>query len=189
MLTFFGEYRGHAHPHESPWVVTTPLVLLAIPSLVFGYLYGESFIEYLTPWTRHDMVPGHEHDHMYHTLEIFSAAIAIVGISLAVVLYSAIPQFLTKLAKSFPILYKNLLNKWWVDEIYEVLVVSPLRGIAKLFFGLFDRTLIDGTVEGMAIVVQTNSDLVGRAHTGQITSSMIWMLGGTLFILIFYFVL
>lgn len=57
VLTFAGSYRGHAHPHESPWVVTLPVLILGLLSIVGGVVLHEVFFQYLAEWTRGDMLP------------------------------------------------------------------------------------------------------------------------------------
>ncbi len=171
MLTFFGEYRGHAHPHESPWVVTIPLVILATLSAIFGFLWGEHLIAYLSAWTRADLLGGHEvlaKNHTYHLLENASIGVALLGMALAVILYSALRRLPMRLASWFSWLYRALSRKWWVDELYDYLVVRPLRGFAEFCFVAIDRAVIDATVNTTGLVVEVNGEMARTIHTGKI---------------------
>ena len=121
MMTFFGKYRGHAHPHESPWVVTVPLIILGALSAVFAAMYGEHLLHYLAPWTRADIAAGHEAleaNHMYHLLERISIIVAISGITVGALFYSAWAGIPRALASNLKPVYQALLNKWCVYELY-----------------------------------------------------------------------
>lgn len=190
MLTFFGEYRGHAHPHESPWVVTGPLIILAALSALFGFFFTEPFIHFMHEWTRSDIASGaFEHDEMYETLEHFSMAIAVFGMLAGFLVYGKFPQVAASAARSLAGLYQALLNKWWVDELYQKMIVRPLRGVADFLFLVVDRVLVDGTVNGTGVFMEANGDAVSRIHTGQIAHYVMWMFGSTLFFLLFYLLL
>ncbi len=189
VLTFFGSYRGHAHPHESPWVVTVPLLVLAGLSGVFAYLYGEHLIAYLATWTRGDMLGGHEafaHNHEYHRLEQTSIVIAISGIVLALITYTKLGNIPKAAAQKLPFLYKALSNKWWVDELYNAVIVKPLAGISDFFFRGIDRGVVDATVNGTGMFVEANGDILSRFHSGRISLYALLMFLGSLFLIIFW---
>ncbi|MCB0359514.1 MAG: NADH-quinone oxidoreductase subunit L, partial [Bdellovibrionales bacterium] len=174
VLTFFGSYRGHHEPHESPWVVTVPLIILAVLSAGFGALYGHHLIEYLAPWTRPDMLVDHEvlaHQPYYHLLEYLSIGAAVGGILLAVALYTWLPKLPALFASVGAPLYRALSHKWWVDEAYDAAVVRPLRALAGALFRGIDRFLIDDAiVNGSAMFVESNGEAVRRMHTGRTSS-------------------
>jgi NADH-quinone oxidoreductase subunit L len=172
VMTFFGSYRGHAHPHESPLVVVVPLVLLAVPSAIFGKVFGPSLMEYLAPWTRADLL-HHPHSGLYLTLEYASIAIATLGIAGAAYLYGSKVEVPRALAQRFPALYRNLLNKWWVDEAYAAVIVRP----------------IDASVNGTAILVETEGRATSSAHTGQIGHYLVTMFIGMIFLTVFWLLL
>ncbi len=188
VLTFFGKYRGHAHPHESPLVVTLPLVLLAIPSICFGYLFGEELLHFLHHWTRPDMTDHAllETNETYALLEHLSMGLAVFGIVSALIVYTVKPNLVGKLVHGYPKLYRFLLDKWRLDELYALIVVRPLSGAASLLFTLIDRSIIDGLVNGAGIFVEVNSDAVGRIHTGRIGHYALWMFAGNLLLVVLW---
>jgi NADH-quinone oxidoreductase subunit L len=195
MLTFFGSYRGHAHPHESPWTMTLPILVLAVPSLAFGYLHGETLLHFLSAWGRADLLVGHEvlaQNHTYHLLEMISMGVAVTGVALAALLYGLAPKFVDSILGAVGLLrgvHQALLNKWWVDEAYDLLIVRPLSGISKLAFSVIDRALIDGTVNGTGIFVLANGEAVRRMHSGKISSYMMVLFVGSVMAVIFWMVL
>ncbi len=109
-MTFFGDYRGHEHPHESPPVMMVPLVILALLSLVGGFIPIPAFLGkfFATPEVPEDI-----------TLVVISVAFGLIGIAVAYVMYVAKPGMADSFANSLGGLYKAVYNKWYVDEIYD----------------------------------------------------------------------
>ena len=192
VLTFFGEYRGHAHPHESPWVVTVPLLVLAGLSAGFAMFFGEDMLQFLAAWTREDMLVGHDvlaKIPAYHTLEILSICVAIAGIALSWVFFSRLKEVPAKLTRALPKLYDALDNKWWVDELYEAIVIKPLRGFSAFLFSIIDRLMIDDLfVNGTAMFVDAGGEVVRRAQTGQIRTYAATMFLSVCFFVVFYLI-
>lgn len=192
VLTFFGSYRGHAHPHESPWVVTVPLLILAALAAGFGLWDDGKLLHLLSQWTRADLRAGHEafaHNEMFETLEHLSMGIAVSGIALAFVLYLFAPAVIATIAKTFSFIHKALLNKWWVDELYSAIIIKPLGLIASLFFKVLDRFFIDGTVNGVAEIVDVNQDILRSVHTGRISFYAMMMFASIVFFIVFWMLL
>jgi NADH-quinone oxidoreductase subunit L len=193
MLTFFGSYRGHGEPHESPWVVTLPLVVLALLSAFFGFADHGHLLEFLGVWTRPDMLAGHEgleHQPMYETLEHLSMGIAVGGIALAMFLYAVLPAVISAVAKTFSFVHRALLNKWWIDELYNAVVVRPLSIFAEVLFLIVDRALIDSfLVGGSGVAVEVGQDVVRRVHTGRIGFYALMMLASSMFFIVFWLLL
>ena len=143
-LTFFGETRNaKVHVHESPALMTLPLWGLAIGSVVLG-IPGSPFMHH---WFQKFMA------HMAHypeyepsaTVMACSIAAAILGITLAGIIYLKQKHWATAIAKSFPLFYRLSFNKFYVDEFYSAYVVKPFHALGRKLFG-FDETVIDGTV-------------------------------------------
>ena len=193
MMTFTGSYRGHAHPHESPWVVWVPLLILAVPSLIFGLFFGDQLIHYLDAWTRVDMKGGHHHlaetFPMYTTLEHISMGVAIAGVTIGVLFYSVLSSVPAKLAKVLPAIHRFLEDKWRVDELYGSIVVGPLRGLAGFFFKSIDRNLIDTSVNGVGTFVQANGEVARLAHTGRLNLYALFMFVGFIVLTVFWMIL
>ncbi len=192
VLTFFGEYRGHHEAHESPWVVTVPLIILAALSALFGWVYGETMMGTLVSWTRSDLAVGHvvlAENHTYHLLEMVSIVVAVSGMALAALLYMKLPNVISGFASAMSNVHKFLLNKWLVDELYGAIVISPLTKFSKLMFSLVDRILIDGSVNGVAMLIDTNGEIARRLHTGRISLYALLMLFSVLCLLLFWIIL
>src|SRR6202166_3933097 len=110
-MTFFGEYRGHAHPHESPLVMTLPLAALAVLSLGGGFIHVPGWLAPLFPAA----AEGGDDT----ILMGISVAAGLIGIALAYVMYVLKPGMADSIAASFGGLYRLVYNKYFVDEIYD----------------------------------------------------------------------
>ena len=185
---------SHGHgglPHESPWTMVLPLLVLMVLSAGFAFFFGESLIHYLAKWTRPDMLDHEklELNHAYHTLENISKVVAGAGVLLAVVLYGGMPKAVAALARALPWLHKALLSKWWIDELYSFVIVRPLRAFSQVLFDVLDRGVIDAAVGGTGIFVLSNGEILRRMHTGKIATYAMVMLVGTLCVLTFWVLL
>jgi NADH-quinone oxidoreductase subunit L len=199
-----GDDHAHGHaakPHESPWVVWLPLVLLAIPSVLIGYfaidamLYGNFFKDaiYIDP-EKHPVMQEMAHEfsdpwHMaLHGLTTLPFVFAVSGVLLAYVFYIVKPAIPAAIKARVMPLYTLLDNKYYLDWFNEHVLA---RGARMLGVGLWkggDETLIDGgLVNGSWKVVAWVSSLVRRAQTGYIYHYALVMLLG-LFAMITYFV-
>ncbi len=194
-LTFFGENRASeevkSRIHESPWTMVLPLVVLAFFSLTGGFLFGHSFVEEKDALAALDIrnVPFHaEHNlHSAHVPNlILTAMAALLGIGYAFMRYGSggnVPNP----EKSTNIFYKASLNKFYVDEIYDILIVFPFSVIAELLHWGFDMILIDGIVCGSAEIVRNLSGLFKRIQTGLMNTYAFAILTGAVVFLIYLF--
>ena len=144
VLTFFGAPREESHAHESPMVMTVPLLILAVGAAGIGLLGS--------PWLGHAMqhFMGAEagHPEAPHWLESTSVLIASAGIALALVRYGLGWQLLPEgLRVSLRPLYRLVAGKYFVDELYELALLRPIRWISGKLFG-FDTRVVDGAVNG-----------------------------------------
>jgi NADH-quinone oxidoreductase subunit L len=160
-LTFFGEERLDAHVrehlHESPKVMTVPLIILAFFSVVAGYLglpvvLGERanlFSRFLEPVIH----PAHE-AHLSVGAEwlliLASVAAALSGIYIAYVFYLKSPRTPHRVVARIPAVYRLLSNKYYVDEIYNAAFVKPMVNGSQALYDNFDLKVIDGTINGTA---------------------------------------
>ena len=115
-LAFTGDYRGHAHPHESPLVMTGPLMMLAVLSLVGGFINVPHWLEPMFAEKAENQTTGYG----------FPPALAWSASLLAYVFYVAKRGLADSFAKSMGGLYTLVYNKYFVDEIYDAAVVEPL---------------------------------------------------------------
>jgi NADH-quinone oxidoreductase subunit L len=157
-LTFYGEQRSHIHAHESPKVMTVPLMVLALGSAVVGWfavpkwwtVFPDSF-RFFETWLAH--VFGHEGaPHHIPDLELTVASVgaALLGIFLARRCY---------LWCGKGVFYRAALNKWYVDEIYDFLFVNGLSKGGGELLGAFDRNVVDGGVNGAGWITRFASRL------------------------------
>jgi NADH-quinone oxidoreductase subunit L len=152
VLTFFGTYRGHGHAHESPLVMTVPLVLLAIGSAVAGFVEMPHDLHllpgYLSQFLGGAMPVPDPNVHGFLS-EIGAMAIATgaagVAITLGWVVYAR-PQAIQGSAGLLEPFRVAAENKFWVDELYTFLLVKPFDKLAHFMAGFFDKKIIDGAV-------------------------------------------
>jgi NADH-quinone oxidoreductase subunit L len=152
-LTFFGEYRGHGHPHESPAPITVPLIVLAVLSIVAGFLNAPFADYWFTDLTNNEMTFLAELPH--HTFDIKTAAIstviALVGIAVGYVLYfgGKLPKGVTERNKAARAGYAFLANRYYLDHVYTGGVVGGIKGpIARAAYW-FNQNVLDGIVNGI----------------------------------------
>jgi NADH-quinone oxidoreductase subunit L len=174
-LAFFGDYRGHHHPHESPASMTMPLVILAVLAAGGGFI---NIPQWLSP-----MYPLAEHENT--TAMIISASFGIVGIIVAYFLYVAQPKMAESLKTAAGPLYTLVNNRYYVDEIYQSVIVQPLEAISRVVFWRgVDETLIDGgLVNGLGRVVRGWGSLFRRWQSGSIRNYATWVLAGSLIVI------
>ncbi len=175
-LTFFGEYRGHAHPHESPPLMTIPLAMLALLSLGGGYIAVPAFLGRFFP-----TVEAPED----FTLVAISVAFGLGGIALAYLMYIARPGMADSLAGGLKGLYSLVYNKYFVDEIYDAAVVKPVVGGSRvvLWKGM-DVGFIDGMVNGVGALARRTGAVLRLLQSGNIRSYATWVLFGSVVVIV-----
>jgi NADH-quinone oxidoreductase subunit L len=191
-MTFYGECRADEHTkhriHESPASMTVPLMVLAALSVVGGYVglpemwaWGNRFDVFLAPVF--EAAHGGEH-HMDLGLEYglmaASVAVAFGGIGLAYLFYVARPQLPDELARRAAGAYDLISNKYYVDELYDLVFVRPTLALSNALWRVFDVRIIDGIVNGAATVMGANSSLWRRWQTGNVQHYAVSMLLGAM---------
>jgi NADH-quinone oxidoreductase subunit L len=171
-MTFFGSYRGKAHPHESPAVMWVPLAVLAALSLVGGWLFP--IPEFLKA-----MFPAIE-EAENRWLMYISVFAGFAGIGLAYLMYVVKPGMADSLAQTFRAPYQLIYNKYFVDEIYDATVITPLVGGSRmvLWKGV-DAGLIDGIVNGVGARCRDVGSVLRLLQSGSIRSYATWVLFGS----------
>ena len=173
-LAFTGEYRGHAHPHESPLVMTGPLMLLGVLSLFGGFINVPHWLEPM-------FAEGPEN----RVLAWLSAGVGIAGILISYVFYVAIPGLADSFAKSVNGLYTLVYNKYFVDEVYDASVVQPLvKGSRSILWRGVDAGLIDGAVNGVGERSRGIGAVLRRLQSGNIRSYAAWVVLGSVIVLL-----
>ncbi len=195
-VTFFGELRADHevahHVHESPPVMTVPLVILAGLSIVGGWvglpegwLWGNKLGAFLAPVTGH---PHLDHGGVLGegALMAIATLLAIAGASLAYVFYVRLPGLPMVLSWRLRGLYELLLDKYRIDELYDAIIVRPYTRCSEFFWRTVDQELIDGFVNGLAGAIGANGALWRRLQTGNVQHYALAFLGGVVVVLGYY---
>ncbi|HEY6412815.1 MAG TPA: NADH-quinone oxidoreductase subunit L [Edaphobacter sp.] len=206
--TFFGPERfdehtlghgdshdSHAHGvHESPWIMLGPLVILAILSVIGGWVgipiaFGgsdeaEHFLEpVFAAGVAGTLTP------VSHALELGLAAISVLtaafGFFIAYIFYYKKPGTASALAKKSPALYRLVENKFYIDEIYSAVIITPLLMFTRIFLGgLIDSLLVNGSGKAAGATTRGLSTLTRRIQSGNIRSYAGWLALGAAAVLI-----
>ncbi len=197
-MTFHGKSRASeevvSHIHESPKMMLVPLVLLATGALAAGYLFSGYFI-------------GHGNSHFWgeairlakentilddiHSVPFWVKTapfvMMILGFTLAWVFYLAKPGLPARLAASMPRLYQFLLNKWYIDELYDAIFVRPAFRIGRFLWKTGDGTIIDGLgPDGIAARVMAITGRAVKMQSGFLYHYAFAMLVGVAFMVTFF---
>ena len=201
-LTFHGKQRydeHQVHMHESPKSMLVPLMILAVLSIVGGWLAAPAmlnmgpdyFAKFLQPVFGGVEAVGVEAE--AHSLELWLAGVAVmtafIGFLVALWLYVKRPEKAEGLAKSLRRAYIILLNKYYVDELYAALIVKPLLWVStNVLWKAADVAGIDGTVNAIADGTAAIGDGVRRTQSGNTRSYAVWVVVGALvvFAVIFF---
>ncbi len=178
------DHHGHGHggtPHETPWVITGPLLALALPSLAIGYmtiepmLFGDFFGRAIYVADRHPAMREMNQEfhgamemglHAVTTLPFWLAA---AGVGLSAFFYLKRPDIPAAIAQRFKFLHQMLLNKYWFDELYSWVFARGARALGGGLWRRGDQNVIDGFfVNGSAHLVERVSRLVKAFQSGYI---------------------
>jgi NADH-quinone oxidoreductase subunit L len=197
-LTFFGETRSKdAHPHEPPWSMLTPLIILGVLAVAGGWIGipkalggGDQFAHFLDPVvnTASQSTPtGTEGQERLFSL--LSVVMAAIGWFFADLLYRRRPGLADRLVERISGVYGLLVHKYWIDQIYSWFIVTPLLFVTRyLLWGVADRGIVDGGGSVAAGSVRGLGALVQRVQSGNIRSYAGWLaLGAGALLLITYF--
>ncbi len=203
-LTFHGEFRGTEeqkhHLHESPGTMTIPLIILAIGAVAAGWIgippiissitgveHASWFAEFMKPVLGHpDIEASHSTEAMVMT---FSVAIAVVGIAVAWLFYIKRREIPVSLARRYGLIYKLLYNKYYVDEIYNLIVVRPTMLFSRyVLVGLTDGVIIEGIVNGVPALINRLGAKVRKIQNGLLQTYGTMMALGLFLILAIAFI-
>ena len=194
--TFMGTFRGTHdqahHLHESPSAMTIPLIVLALLAATAGFLGIPEIFAPHAHWLEHFLEPvfaasanlpsvvakkaaAEGHASLEWGLMGISVAVALIGTLSAVLRFSRKPQLEEPTGFA-----KVLANKWYVDEIYDALIVKPLDALAKFFNGFIERSVIDGLVNGVGRLVQYGSRQIRLLQSGLVGGYILLMVIGIL---------
>ena len=180
-------HDGHPSVHESPWVMTVPLILLAIPAFFSGFLgseYGGYFYQ--------RFLEG-EHFHAPAATILGIAEPGVAGLSLVIAGAGILLGFATYYWKSisapavqrrFSGVHKLLINKYYLDDIYLWLIRKVVIGVSNLF-QVFDLGVIDGIVNGVGRTLAASGSALREAQTGRVQNYGLAFFGGVVIVVVF----
>lgn len=190
-MTFLGKFRGtheqEHHLHESPKAMTIPLIILAILSVIGGwigipevFMHGGHRLEaFLAPVFAQSNALTEKH-HLSHSTEYMLMGISVAAALAALVFaWSKFSKY-QKVEKEETGLGKVLANKWYVDELYDAIIVKPVLSIAKYFNDVFEKKGIDGFVNGIGKAVNYGSRQIRLLQSGQVGTYVLMMVLGIL---------
>ncbi len=201
-MTFFGKSRMdkhvEEHVHESPMKMVFPLLMLAFLSIVGGFVglpklsVISTFLEPVFGGHGHELshaiaegsAGGHDMSLVYKMMGI-STGIAIAGILLAFLMYIVSPKLPGKVANRFKLFYKIIYNKFYVDEIYDIFIVNPIKKFSVFLWKIFDARLVDGIVNGTAKAVEIDASILKIIQTGFVRNYAFLMVFGGILIILF----
>jgi len=197
-LTFFGESRSHeVHPHESPWSMLAPLVILAVLAVAGGWIGipralggGDQFAKFLEPVVKDAALVTPEGSvNQERLFSVLSVVMALIGWFVADLFYRRKPGMADRVVARIGGLYTLLVNKYWIDQVYNAVIVAPLLFASRyLLWGAFDRGLVNGGGSMAAGGVRGLGALVQRVQSGNIRSYAGWLaLGAAALLLLTFF--
>jgi len=193
-LTFHGKFRGtrdqEHHLHESPPVITVPLMFLAVGAVAAGWVgipsllmeHGDRIGEFLAP------VLGHPHGEGSHAEEMMvmgmSVLVAVAGWFIAYQMYVKNTELPQKIGAKFQAIYQLLYNKYWIDELYSKIFIQPTLKLSdKVILGFFDAKIIEGIVNGVPNLIGGFSGKFRKIQTGLLSNYGLVMAIGALCII------
>ena len=196
-ITFFGKFKGDEekahHIHESPWVMLLPLLVLAFLSVFVDWLNALEYLpgfasEYLHHWLS-PMLLTQEHGIVIdHSTELMMN----VGTVLAVVIVGIISYVVYALRGSTPVadsnqagLTKLIANKFYVDEIYDFIIVRPIEVLSTWLHKYFDMEVLDGLVNGVGKFVVFSGSQIRKIQNGNTEYYLVFMVLGAIVLLFF----
>ena len=183
-LTFAGERRGGAEEaHESPAVMTVPMLILAVLAVLSGFV-NTPYAPVLQDWLVSGSVGeylikafGAEAGHAAMWVQVVAVLVSLLGIWLAYLMYVKRSVAADVISRPLPWLYQLSYRKYYVDEIYDAAFVRPLKGLG-IVLNLFDRYIVDGLVALVANITVAIGKLHARIQNGQVqTYGFVVLLG------------
>jgi NADH-quinone oxidoreductase subunit L len=176
---------GGYHPHESPWTILVPLALLSLGAILAGQIFHEAFIGH---HAGHDFWHGSvafsagDIERMHAVplwVKLSATAAMLAGLAIAFYAYIRNTAFPAAFVEQFGVVYRLLLNKWYFDEIYDVLLVRPALWLGRLLWRKGDEGTIDRFgPDGAAAAVMAGTRLTARIQTGYLyTYALVMLLG------------
>ena len=213
VLVFFGSFRGEHHgshaPHENPWQMTVPLVILAFFAIFSGYISiphalsqlftnTPSHENVITAWlspvwdssaqikqnTAFSHAP-HDQGVLEWVLMGASTFIMVVASTFAVFLYRTGPHGAAAFQRALPRLHQLVLDKWRIDELYKKVIVDPLKRTGEYCYVVGDRFIIEGLVNDFPRTIKLLATMLSDMQSGQIRSYLKVFFAGLIVLVLF----
>jgi len=190
-ITFTGKFRGtqeqEHHLHESPALMTVPLIVLAVLAAIGGFVgIPEVFVkggDKLTPFLSSVIATNHEP--VSRSTEFFLMVLSgVLVVATIIFTWFRFKNYQPKEQKGFG---KVLENKWYVDELYDKIIANPLNKLAGFLNNFFERFVIDGIVNGVGRAVNYSSRQLRLLQSGQVGSYVLLMVLSILLLLLYQF--
>ncbi|HJS53353.1 MAG TPA: NADH-quinone oxidoreductase subunit L [Chitinophagaceae bacterium] len=191
-VTFTGKFRGtpeqEHHLHESPALMTVPLIILAVLSIIGGFVGipevfakgGDKITEFLSP-----VIAKHEGHQVSHSTEYILMALS-TGLVILTIVF-ALFRFRNYQPAEERGFGKILEGKWYVDELYDKIIVNPLNRFAGFLNNVFEKYVVDGVVNGVGRAVNYSSRQLRLLQSGQVGSYVLLMVLSILLLLLYQF--
>ena len=198
-ITFTGKFRGtheqEHHLHESPSAITIPLIILAVLSVIGGYVglpevFGTKSLlaEYLAPVFA-PSAPFVVHHHLSHGTEWMLMGLSSVLVIVFILLARGKFANYTDTGKENSGLGKVLENKWYIDELYDTIIVKPLYELSRFFRDAVEKAGIDRLVNGIGRGVQWGGQQIRLVQNGQVGFYIFAMVIGMIVLFVIGFLL
>jgi len=176
---------GGYHPHESPWTILVPLALLSLGAIFAGQLFHEALIgaeeapHFWAGAIAFDAHLAHESHLVPLWVKLSATTVMLLGLLIAYYAYIRNPRFPAAFVDQFGVLYRFLLNKWYFDEIYDVLFVRPSVWLGRFLWKRGDEGTIDRFgPDGAAAAIVAGTRLTARIQNGYLyTYALVMLLG------------
>lgn len=198
-MTFLGKFRGthdqEHHLHESPSAITLPLIILAILSVIGGwvgipeiFMHGgdrlEAFLEPVFSKSNLLIASLHQKHELSHSTEYALMAVSVIGALIALVYaWNKFSKYEKSTTEETGI-GKIIANKWYVDEFFNGIIVKPIQSLAGFLNSVVEKKAIDGFVNGVGKAVNYGSRQIRLLQTGQVSAYMLMMVVATLILFI-----
>lgn len=196
-MVFWGDFRGTAHQkqhlHESPVSITVPLIILAVLAAVGGFLgmpeiFGDHnwMAHYLAPvFSENTRIMEHAGSSTIEWMLVVFSVVVLVAVAWLAYRRFALKQMeAAKPETQMPFFYRLSYRKFYVDELYEILIVKPLGAIAGFLDTTVEKRVIDGTVNGVGSIAVFLGSQFRKLQTGNIGFYVFIMVGGIILLLI-----
>ena len=173
---------GGYHPHESPWTMRIPLLVLAIGSIVAGYLFTHAFVDGQDFWAgsiafNYDLI--HAVHEVPYWVKYSSTVVMLIGLAIAWLAYIRYTDWPERFVNQFRVLHAFLYNKWYIDELYDTIFVKPAFAIGRFFWKRGDKGFIDRFgPDGVSGLVAIGSGVARRFQSGYLYTYALVMLIG-----------